>query len=107
METVRERIENMPLKEWRILDTIRDYYEIEIEEALERYDNFDDFSIIHSTSYNEYDVYEEWMEEAGLLYNVPKEFRNYLDFEAMYRDFTFNGGEIINVGGDVYIIFFS
>ncbi|AZC49522.1 Antirestriction protein [Pseudomonas chlororaphis subsp. piscium] len=51
------------------------------------------------------DYFEENLEESGLLNEVPKELRGYIDFEAYARDQEMNGGYHFEEFGGVTYVF--
>lgn len=45
----------------------------------------------------------EYLEETGMLSEVPESLRNYIDFEAYARDAGYNGMSFIRHDGDVWV----
>ncbi len=70
----------------------------EAEEALEKVSN-SDYMMFWNCSDME-DVAREWVEETGLLHDVPDNIRNYFDYEAYGRDMSFEGHFVFTDNGN-------
>ncbi|HBI7084823.1 TPA: hypothetical protein K8M77_000294 [Clostridium perfringens] len=99
---------------WDILKASNEY-ELELERAIEIYevvDCIEDFKkLLKSESYyiieadNELNAYIEFLEETGFLVGVPDHIINYIDYEALLRDFEFNNGSVKRLNESQYIIY--
>lgn len=68
----------------------------ELEEALEKKDD----CIVYCDCHDMTDVAMEYVEETGLLHDVPDHLRNYFDFEAYGRDMGYEGTFIFTSNGN-------
>ena len=73
----------------------------DLEEALEKKDN----CMIYYDCYDMEDVAREYVEETGLLHNVPEILQNYFDFEAYGRDMSYEGHFVFTNSGNCVQIY--
>lgn len=67
-----------------------------LEEALEKKDD----CMVYSDCHDMEDVAREYIEECGLLHDVPEMLQNYFDFEAYGRDMSFEGQFVFTNNGN-------
>ena len=90
-------------------------YEMELERAIEIYEVvncIEDFKkLLENESYyiveadNELNAYIEHLEETGFFAEVPDHIINYIDYDALLRDFEFNNGAVRRLNNNQYIIY--
>lgn len=66
-----------------------------LEDALEKKDD----CMIYYDCHDMEDVAREYIEECGLLHDVPEMLQNYFDFEAYGRDMSFEGTFVFTNNG--------
>lgn len=72
-----------------------------LEEALDKYDDV----MVYSDCHDMTDVAYAYIEETGLLNDVPDHLRNYFDYEAFGRDMSFEGQFIFTNDGNCIEVF--
>ena len=91
---VEEYAKNKSADELEIACTIIEHgYADKLDNALEFYN--DRCYVMHG--YSELDAFEEYLEETCYFENVPDHIRNYIDIDAIKRDFKFSGLTIIEL----------
>ena len=95
LDELAETLENLEDYEREIIEAfLSEGYDL--EEALEKKD---DCMIYHDCN-DMTDVAREYIEETGLLHDVPEMLQNYFDFEAYGRDMSFEGTFIFTNNGN-------
>lgn len=72
-----------------------------LENALDKYE---DVQVFWNCN-NEADVAYEYIEETGMLRDVPDSLRNYFDYEAFGRDLSFDG-QFMFYNGNCYVLWY-
>lgn len=72
-----------------------------LEEALDKYEDV----MVYSDCHDMTDVAYAYIEETGLLNDVPDHLRNYFDYEAFGRDMSFEGQFIFTNDGNCIEVF--
>lgn len=94
-----ERVEALSEQEQEYLKLIVEDYTNDVQEALDivedgNYVVWDNCNAMSDVAYN-------YMEETGMLQNVPSNIANYFDYEALGRDMDIEGTYL---GGDGYYL---
>ena len=95
LDELAETLENLEDYEREIIEAfLSEGYDL--EDALERKDD----CIIYYDCNDMEDVAREYIEETGLLHDVPELLQNYFDFEAYGRDMGIEGTFIFTSNGN-------
>lgn len=101
LDELAETLENLADYEKEVVEAmISEGYSL--EDALEKKDD----CMIYYDCHDMEDVAREYIEETGLLHDVPDTLQNYFDFEAYGRDMSFEGTFVFtNNGNCVQILY--
>ena len=89
--------------------------EIDLEQAIEIYEAVEDIhefkSLIENENYlilegeDKQEAYMLYLDETGYFEGVPAHILNYIDYDAMLRDFEFNGGNLVKLNDCQFIMY--
>lgn len=89
-------------------------HELELERAIDLFNSVEcvgDFKKLLKKGYhiieadNELNAYIEYLEATGFLVGVPDHIINYIDYDALLRDFELNSGTVTRLQDNEYIIY--
>lgn len=98
-----EQIENLTDDEAEILEAILENHTNDFEDALKIVVDGD--YMTYPDCYDMADVAREYIEETGMLHDVPEFLQNYFDYEAYGRDMSYES-TFIYAGDGLYIQIF-
>lgn len=95
LDELAETLESLEDYEKEVIEALlSDGYDL--EEAMEKKDD----CMIYYDCNDMEDVAREYIEETGLLHDVPELLQNYFDFEAYGRDMSFEGTFVFTNNGN-------
>jgi antirestriction protein len=103
LNEIAEKIDSLDTYEEEQLELLLATEELDFAEAIEKLDS-GDFIIYHDCKDME-DVAYQYIEETGMLSDVPEDLRNYFDYEKFGRDMEIEGN-FYYLGNNTYIQLF-
>lgn len=97
---------NVPAELWDWLKLDEDDQEL-LAVYQEHIDQTGDLDQARDAFLGKYSSAEDWaaeyLEETGMLNEVPESLRNYIDFEAYARDAGYNGMSFVQIDGETWV----